>query len=130
MGLHQIGFAPLGLGGINGLRKQDVLLHPGLQFGEAAVAIRGLEAGHAAQTRLHKPFAQYVQGAFDEVGRRVVVDHRAAAALDRLQRADETAVVEGLLIERPIEPPPEVFQGGDKIRARGDVGHDPRDRPE
>jgi len=125
MSLHQIGFAPLGFGRIDLLGEQDVLLHPGLQLGEAAVAIRGLEAGHAAQTRLHKPFAQHIQGALDEVGRGVVVDHRAAAALDRFQRADEAAVVEGLLIERPIEPPPEVFQGGDKVRAGGDVGHDP-----
>ena len=85
MSLHQIGFVPLGLGGINGLREQDVLLHPGLQLGKAAVAIRGLEAGHAAQARLHKPFAQHIQGALDEVGRSVVVDHRTTAALDRFQ---------------------------------------------
>ncbi len=39
----------LGFGRIDLLGEQYVLLHPGLQLGEAVVAIRGLEAGHAAQ---------------------------------------------------------------------------------
>jgi hypothetical protein len=114
----------LGLGHIDLPRKGHVLVDAGLQFGFAAVAVRGFVAGDAAQAGLDEPPAQRVQRPGHEIGRRMVVDDRGTAALDRFQRADETAVVERLLVQCPIQPPPQVLQRGDEVRARLDLGHD------
>ena len=53
-----------------------------------------------------------------------MVDNRSTAAANGLQRADESAVVQRLFIQRSIEPPPQVFQRRDKVRTGGDVGLD------
>ena len=124
MCLDQIGLTPLRLGLVDQLGETDILLDALLQLTGATVTIGGFKAGHATQTGLQETFTQRRQGTRDIVGRGVMVNHRGTTALDGLQRADQAAVVERLLIQCPIQAPPQIFQGGDEVRAGGDVRHD------
>ncbi len=95
----------------------------------AAVAVRGLVAQHAAQPHRLEAFLQGGERAFDEGRGSVMVDHRRAACLDRFQGADQAAGLQHLLVDRPVQTPPEVGQRGDEIRAGSDPGHDSARQP-
>jgi hypothetical protein len=98
-GLHQIGLVTLGLGGVDLPGKRQVLVDAGFQLCIPAIAVRGFVAGDAAKPGFDEASAQGAQRPGHAVRRRVMINHRRAAALDGFERTDEPAVVQRLFVQ-------------------------------
>ena len=87
------------------------------------VAEDGADA-EAAQGRLDD-----VERPVDRVRRRVMVDERRGTGEERLHPADQGRRPDAVLVEGPVEPPPDPLQDLGEVRGRRErVGHPPCER--
>ena len=86
-------------------------------------------AEHASHTDHPEGLSDDVQRSRDGVGGRVVIEDRGGAGPDGFHRAHHGGIVDGLLIERLVEPPPHPAQHLGERRRRGRRSwHAPRER--
>ncbi len=89
-----------------------------------AVAVGGLVAEHRAGAEPAERLLDHVERAVDRVRRGVVVDERRRPGEQRLDPADERGGADRVLVERPVEPPPDPLQDLEEALGRRErVGH-------
>ncbi len=93
------------------------------------VAVGGLVTEHRAHPEAAQGLLDDVERAVDRVRRGVVVDERGRAREERLHAADQGRGPDAVLVERPVEAPPDPLQDLGEVRGRRErVGHPPCER--
>ncbi len=82
------------------------------------VPVADLVAEHRADAQLLQRGGDRVERPVDRVRRGVVVHQRGRARQQRLHAADQRRQSDGLLVERPVQPPPDPLQDLGEVERR------------
>ncbi|OQA42304.1 MAG: hypothetical protein BWY50_01530 [Spirochaetes bacterium ADurb.Bin315] len=100
---------------LRALDEAATFLHPRLDLGHSAVAVGDFITGGSADADLLHPLGDRVQRAGDIGGTGVVVDRGGRSRHDRIEGADQGAVVARLLIQTAVQTPPPLLENLDEV---------------